>query len=107
MAQTPIWPLDNDSFDLSFHNGTHHIFDASPQVEILESFAHVQLGIPVIYLRSQDEGGFVAFSFEYPGAIGQGETEDEALQDINSAIELLKEEKSNPSCDVPWPKDFR
>lgn len=44
-----------------------------------------------IYLEPQEEGGFVAFSKEYPGAVGQGETEDEAVKDLMKAIELLKE----------------
>ncbi len=42
-------------------------------------------------LDPQEEGGFVAYSKEYPGAIGQGETEAEALRDLQEAIELLKE----------------
>jgi predicted RNase H-like HicB family nuclease len=42
-------------------------------------------------LDPQEEGGFVAYSNEYPGAIGQGETEEEALRDLQEAIDLLKE----------------
>lgn len=42
-------------------------------------------------LDPQEEGGFVAYSNEYPGAIGQGETEAEALRDLQEAIDLLKE----------------
>jgi len=40
-------------------------------------------------------------------ATGQGKTEEEALQDIKSAIELLMEEEANPSGDVPWPENFQ
>lgn len=46
---------------------------------------------PDIFLEAQDEGGFVAFSAEYPRAVGQGETEKEAIDDLNEAIQLLKE----------------
>jgi predicted RNase H-like HicB family nuclease len=33
----------------------------------------------------------VAYSNEYPGAVGQGETEEEALKDLEEAIQVLKE----------------
>jgi predicted RNase H-like HicB family nuclease len=46
---------------------------------------------PQFVLDPQEEGGFVAYSNEYPGAIGQGETEEEALSDLQQAIDLLKE----------------
>jgi len=42
-------------------------------------------------LEPQEEGGFVAFSNDYPGAVGQGETEEEALKDLQQAISLLRE----------------
>jgi predicted RNase H-like HicB family nuclease len=44
-----------------------------------------------IYLEPQSEGGFVARSIAFEGTIGQGETEEEALRDLNEAIEVLKE----------------
>mgnify|MGYP001061522419 FL=1 len=44
-----------------------------------------------IYLEPQEEGGFVAFSKEYQGAVGQGETEEKAIRDLQEAIKLLKE----------------
>lgn len=40
-------------------------------------------------------------------ATGQGDTEEEALNDIKSAIELLLEEEVNPSGDVQWPENYR
>jgi predicted RNase H-like HicB family nuclease len=46
---------------------------------------------PDIFLEAQHEGGFVAFSREYQGAAGQGETEEEAVRDLQESIELLKE----------------
>jgi len=60
-----------------------------------------------IRLESPSEGGFVTFSSEYPGAVGQGETEEDAIRDIQLAMELLKEEEKDPSGDVPWPEEFR
>jgi predicted RNase H-like HicB family nuclease len=44
-----------------------------------------------VRLEPQEEGGFVAFSSEYPGAVGQGETEHETLKDLQTAISLLRE----------------
>lgn len=46
---------------------------------------------PQFVLEAQEEGGFVAYSNEYSGAVGQGETEDEAIQDLEEAILSLKE----------------
>jgi len=37
----------------------------------------------------QDDGWFVAYSPEVPGANGQGRTKDEALASLRSAIELI------------------
>lgn len=44
-----------------------------------------------VSLEPQEEGGFVAFSKEYAGAVGQGETVEEAIKDLQEAIQLLKE----------------
>jgi predicted RNase H-like HicB family nuclease len=46
---------------------------------------------PVFFLEEQEEGGFVAFSRDFVGAIGQGETAEDAIADIEEAIRLLKE----------------
>ena len=37
----------------------------------------------------QDEGWFIAYAPEVPGANGQGRTKDEALQSLGQAIELI------------------
>lgn len=57
----------------------------------LTAMKDIQNSIPDFYLEPQEEGGFVAFSREYSGAVGQGETIEEAITDIQKAIELLKE----------------
>ena len=41
----------------------------------------------------RDEGWFIAYSPEVPGANGQGETKDEALQSLSDAISLILEDR--------------
>lgn len=41
----------------------------------------------------QDEGWFIAYSPEVPGANGQGRTKDEALASLSAAIELILEDR--------------
>jgi predicted RNase H-like HicB family nuclease len=41
----------------------------------------------------QDEGWFIAYSPEIPGANGQGRTKDEAIKSLASAIELILEDR--------------
>jgi len=61
-----------------------------------------------ILIVPQLSGKFVArTSTTKFNATGQGNTEDEALQDIKDAIESLIEEEANPSGDVTWPEDCR
>lgn len=48
-------------------------------------------GMPEFKIEKQEEGGFVALSEEYSGAVGQGETEEEAIEDLKKAIKFLKE----------------
>ena len=40
-------------------------------------------------------------------ATGQGKTEEEALEDIRAAIELLLEEEEHPTNEDTWPRDFQ
>jgi len=41
----------------------------------------------------QDEGWFIAYSPEVPGANGQGRTKEEARQSLRQAIELILEDR--------------
>lgn len=41
----------------------------------------------------QDEHWFIAYSPEIPGANGQGETKEEALESLSAAIELILEDR--------------
>ncbi len=43
------------------------------------------------HLEPQEEGGFTARCLELPGAISQGETKTEALENIKEAISLILE----------------
>ena len=45
----------------------------------------------VFMLESQEEGGFVATSPDYPRCVGQGETEEEAIQNLKEGIKLYLE----------------
>lgn len=41
----------------------------------------------------QDEGWFISYSPEIPGANGQGRTKEEALDSLRAAIELILEDR--------------
>ena len=41
----------------------------------------------------QDEGWYIAYSPEIPGANGQGRTKDEALESLRGAIALILEDR--------------
>jgi predicted RNase H-like HicB family nuclease len=44
-------------------------------------------------ILEQDEGWFIAYSPEVPGANGQGRTHDEALHSLRKAISLILEDR--------------
>ena len=44
-----------------------------------------------VILEPQEEGGYTVQCLELPGAISQGETKEEALDNIKEAIELVLE----------------
>ena len=44
-----------------------------------------------IILEKSDEGGFTAYVPSLPGCISEGNTEDEAIKNIQEAIELYLE----------------
>ena len=45
----------------------------------------------ILHRGEPDEGGFWATCLEVPGANGQGETEEECLRDLSSAVALILE----------------
>ncbi len=44
-----------------------------------------------VILEQSDSGGFTVYVLSLPGCISEGETEDEALQNIQEAIALYLE----------------
>lgn len=42
-----------------------------------------------VVLESNPEGGFTARCVEIPGAISEGETEEEAMENVADAIQLI------------------
>jgi len=66
-------------------------FGKSTIMETSLTSEEIQSSISDFRLEPQEEGGFVVFSREYSGAVGQGETIEEAIADIQSAIKVLKE----------------
>ncbi|HOU71411.1 MAG TPA: type II toxin-antitoxin system HicB family antitoxin [Methanothrix sp.] len=44
-----------------------------------------------VILEPQEEGGYTVQCLELPGAISQGETKEEALENIKEAIRLVFE----------------
>ena len=50
----------------------------------------------------QDEGWFVAYCPEVPGANGQGRTREEAMESLTAAIELVLEDRREDALrDLP------
>jgi len=45
----------------------------------------------IVHPGEPDEGGFWATCLEVPGANGQGETKEECLDDLKTAVKLLLE----------------
>lgn len=110
MSCKALQSYGQDSIDRSLFNGSHSIFNVTPiyepfgyeYFEEIEEKLKVKLedlivgketksSVPDFYLEPQEEGGFIALSKEYPGAVGQGETVEEALKDLQEATQLLKE----------------
>lgn len=48
-----------------------------------------------------EDGGFVATLPSLPGVVGQGETEDEALEDIREALEFTLESMREAGEELP------
>jgi predicted RNase H-like HicB family nuclease len=68
--------------------------DSTKTTAVICSFTlgdKIQFSISDFYIETQEEGGFVVYSREFLGAVGQGETVEEAMADIQNAIRLLKE----------------
>jgi predicted RNase H-like HicB family nuclease len=55
-----------------------------------------------VHLRPEEEGGFSAYAATLPGAVGQGETEDEALADVRAGLEALIGYYLEAGRPIPW-----
>jgi predicted RNase H-like HicB family nuclease len=49
----------------------------------------------------QDEGWFIAYCPEIPGANGQGRTKQETLESLAAAIELILEDRREDGLEHP------
>lgn len=110
VVHQPSLPIILPSLDLG------HIFpeaDADIKVSILPIFPSIEpleVGgqiFPILVIPQIDGKMVTRISTSRFNATGQGDTEEEALNDIKSAIELLLEEEANPSGDVQWPENCR
>lgn len=48
-----------------------------------------------VVLELQEEGGYTVYAPSLPGCVSQGETKEEALENIKEAIELYLEPDAN------------
>ena len=63
---------------------------ASHGVKVCGKLPHVTQTFTAVY-EPAEEGGYCAFVEEVPGAISQGETLEEARQNLKEALELMLE----------------
>jgi predicted RNase H-like HicB family nuclease len=49
-------------------------------------------------ILERDEGWFIAYAPEVPGANGQGRTQEEALRSLAEAISLILEDRREDGC---------
>jgi len=54
-----------------------------------------------VVLQRESDGGYVASVPVLPGCVSQGDTREEALQNVREAIELYIEDCINAGDDVP------
>lgn len=54
-----------------------------------------------IVLEAQEEGGFTVFVPALPGCISEGETREEAIENIREAIALYLESGENDKIEYP------
>ena len=55
-----------------------------------------------VLLCPEEEGGFSVHALTLPGAVSQGESEEEALVNIAEAIGLLIEGYTESGIPIPW-----
>ncbi|MFD1673519.1 type II toxin-antitoxin system HicB family antitoxin [Alicyclobacillus fodiniaquatilis] len=65
---------------------------------------HQKYGIVLKPMGSEDGGGWVATVPDLPGCMGDGETQEEALRDVESAIEAWIQHAKDLGREIPKPK---
>ncbi len=88
VAETPKMELDKP-YPIHFDGEDHLVVWTGHHLKIYEVIEENEE--QDVYLCEEDDGSFTAFSKKHPGAVGQGETEEEATQDLEGAIEALEE----------------
>ena len=58
-----------------------------------------------VRLIPEDEGGFSVYAARLPGACSQGETKEEAMENIQDALSGLMEQYEADGVDIPWLPD--
>ncbi len=55
-----------------------------------------------VRLRRESEGGYSVYVPDLPGAVTEGETESEALENIKDALQALIDSYRDAGQEVPW-----
>jgi len=60
--------------------------------------------LEVVLDPCEEDGGFTAYVPSLPGCISEGDTEEEAMENIREAITLYLEMEEGPHlCSLQWP----
>jgi antitoxin HicB len=59
--------------------------------------------IQVERLPEEDGGGFAAYAIDLPGCMSDGETQEEALENVRDAIAAWLEQATAMGRDIPQP----
>lgn len=59
------------------------------------------ISFKVILEHDEEDGGFVATIATLPGVVGQGETEEEAIQDVQAALNFTLESMIERGEELP------
>ena len=59
----------------------------------------------MVYLMPEESGGFFVFASLLPGVASQGETKEEALDNIAEAFHGVVEEYKASGQPIPWSKE--
>jgi predicted RNase H-like HicB family nuclease len=86
-----IYDVCREFFNSSADTTSDPIDESIKRIQQIDQMELQTSSLDLIHVYPEKEGGFVAYSEEYRGAIGQGETVEETYDDLQKAIEALKE----------------